>query len=323
MFCLCRRPRPHPEEALAFAFANLQLEDHQRVVLNERYLSVIMSFSTRVKRIDWMFNITRFVVTVGSLVVPALISIQYIKNVWWTDTDTFQVQIYWATWVISILVTVFNGISQMYRFDKKYYFLHTTLELLKSEGWQYIALTGKYAGKEGAPTTHFGQFVVFYHNAERIKLRQVEEEYYKFTDLPNTTQPTNGKPTQSQGTTPSAQQQVPQQERSLFDRWLGDMRSPQMRRAGLQPRYKPQESQRALDGANASAPEIPRTASNGSVSVLDSVPEEATTRTAVVQTTSVSEIPQNIVVSVVPNQPAQRVRTPVKYGNLEPKKRTP
>jgi hypothetical protein len=322
MFCLCRN-RPRPEEALIFAFGNLQLDEYQVIVLNERYIRVIQSFSTRVKRIDWMFNLTRFITTAGSLLVPALISIQYIKNVWWTDIDSFQVQVYWATWFLSVLVTLSNGLSQIYRFDKKYYFLHTTLELLKSEGWQYIALTGKYAGKDGAPSTHFNQFVVFYHNAERIKLRQVEEEYYKFTDLPNTTQPTNGKPTQTQGTTPSAQQQVPPQEKSLFDRWLGDMRSPQMRRGGLQPRIRQQESQRALDGAVASTPEIPRTPSGGRVSVLDTLPEEASPRATVVQTTSVSEIPQNIVVSVVPDQPAQRIRTPAKYGNLEPKKRTP
>lgn len=321
MFCLCRN-RPRPEEALVFAFGNLQLDEYQLIVLNERYIRVIQSFSTRVKRIDWMFNLTRFITTAGSLLVPALISIQYIKNVWWTDIDSFQVQVYWSTWFLSVLVTLSNGLSQIYRFDKKYYFLHTTLELLKSEGWQYIALTGKYAGKDGSPSTHFNQFVVFYHNAERIKLRQVEEEYYKFTDLPNTTQPTNGKPTQTQGTTPSAQQQVPPQEKSLFDRWLGDMRSPQMRRAGLQPRIRQQESQRALDGAAASTPEIPRTSSNGSVSMLDSVPEEASTGPAVVQATSVSAIPQNIVVSILPNEPNKRIRTSAKYGNLEPKKGT-
>jgi hypothetical protein len=65
--------------------------------------------------------------------------------------------------------------------DKKYYFLNTTLERLRSEGWQYFSLTGRYSGhlvKHGPPS-HANQFVFFTHYTEKIKMKQVEEEYYK------------------------------------------------------------------------------------------------------------------------------------------------
>jgi hypothetical protein len=72
----------------------------------------------------------------------------------------------------------------LFKIDKKFYFLHTTYEQLMSEAWQYIHLSGKYSGyylKGGTPT-HQNQYVFFCHNLEKIKLKQVEEEYYKLMD---------------------------------------------------------------------------------------------------------------------------------------------
>jgi len=55
------------------------------------------------------------------------------------------------------------------------------LERLRSEGWQYVGLTGRYSGHliGNRPPTHQNQFVYFTHYIEKIKMKQVEEEYYK------------------------------------------------------------------------------------------------------------------------------------------------
>jgi hypothetical protein len=68
--------------------------------------------------------------------------------------------------------------------DKRYYYLHTCLEQLHSEGWQYIELSGKYSGfnTPNIPPTHSNQFVFFSHAVEKIRMRQVEEEYFKLID---------------------------------------------------------------------------------------------------------------------------------------------
>ncbi len=77
-----------------------------------------------------------------------------------------------------------NGIFTLLKVDKKYYFLHTTTELLYSEGWQFLSLTGKYSAggnllRQGETHNHISLFPAFCHYVEKIKLRQVEEEYYK------------------------------------------------------------------------------------------------------------------------------------------------
>jgi hypothetical protein len=72
--------------------------------------------------------------------------------------------------------------------DKRYYYLNTCLEQLHSEGWQYIELSGKYSGFHipNAVPTHANQFVFFCHAIEKIRMKQVEEEYFKLIDAQNT-----------------------------------------------------------------------------------------------------------------------------------------
>jgi hypothetical protein len=74
----------------------------------------------------------------------------------------------------------------LYKIDKKYYFLNTTLGRLRSEGWQYFSLTGRYSGHliHHNNPTHRNQFVYFTHYIEKIKMKQVEEEYYKAEEKP-------------------------------------------------------------------------------------------------------------------------------------------
>ena len=116
-----------------------------------------------------------FIITVGSLFVPALLSIQN-SNTSTLISANFSAQMYWATFIVSLLVTIFNGILTLFKIDKKFYFLTTTLERLRTEGWQYFGLTGRYSN---TGSTHANQFIYFTHQIEKIKMKQVEEEYYK------------------------------------------------------------------------------------------------------------------------------------------------
>lgn len=167
------------------------LSNLQKNILRERYIFVLHDFNRRCNYYSILYHIGHFIITVGSLIVPALMSIQY------ADTgagviQNFQAVIYWVTWVISLLVTTCNGVITLFKVDKKYFFLHTTCERLRSEGWQYFELTGRYSGQlinyEVIPN-HANQFIFFSHAVEKIKMRQIEEEYYKQEDTHANPQP--------------------------------------------------------------------------------------------------------------------------------------
>lgn len=181
----------HPSFELALQ--KTKLEELQKIILQQRYLHVLQSFEKRCYRLAFLFHLLRILVSIGSLIVPALLSIQYSDTSSTTtikDPDSFAYEIYWATWVISLLVTTSNGILTVFKIDKKYYFLHTTMEQLRSEGWQYLELSGRYSGfyTPGTPPTHMNQFIYFCHAVEKIKMHQVEEEYFKLTEPASQTQ---------------------------------------------------------------------------------------------------------------------------------------
>jgi hypothetical protein len=177
---------------------DLTLTEVQKQIIQIRYLSILENFQRRSRNYSYIFFSGHFIVTVGSLFVPALLSIQNSdKSFTFTNTE-FDVHMYWAAFVISLLVTIFNGILTLFKVDKKYYFLNTTLERLRSEGWQYFSLTGRYDGRllKNETPNHLNQFVHFTHYVEKIKMKQVEEEYYKadekLAQAPNTTTTNQG-----------------------------------------------------------------------------------------------------------------------------------
>jgi hypothetical protein len=164
------------------------LTPNQITYLINRYIAVTESLHRRTLFFAYEFHIGRTIITVGSLFVSSLLSIQYINTGGSVDAaKTTPPVIFWITWLLSLLVTICNGILTLFKVDKKYYFLHTTHEQLKSQVWQYLHLTGKYGGHytKGHIPTHANQYIYFCHNMEKIKLKQVEEEYYKLVDTQN------------------------------------------------------------------------------------------------------------------------------------------
>ncbi len=163
---------------------NVNLTPLQHSVLEKRYIQLVHEFQFRCLVLAILFHTSRTIVTVGSLVVPALLSIQYTDASPASTTYSTSYQIYWVTWVISLLVTTCNGLQNIFKLEKKYYFLHTTMEHLRSEGWQYLQLSGRYSGffTPSEVPSHENQFVFFCSSIEKIKMKQVEEEYWKVNE---------------------------------------------------------------------------------------------------------------------------------------------
>lgn len=181
-----------PASVFNEAIRQMNIDELSKLVLYNRYISLLRDYERRCIFYAFIYHLCRILVTVGSLIVPALLSIQYTNTgaapTQANSSTNFQFEIYWATWIISLLVTTSNGIATAFKIEKKYYFLHTTLEQLRSEGWQFIMLTGRYSGFYTHPEkpTHANQYVFFCHTVEKIKMKQVTEEYFKIEDQKDT-----------------------------------------------------------------------------------------------------------------------------------------
>ena len=172
---------------------NIDLPLIQKQHIQARYINMLENFKKRVRKYSIIFFTGHFVITVGSLFVPALLSIQN-SNVNFS-IDGYSIPVYIITFIVSLLVTIFNGILTLFKIDKKYYFLNTIMERLRSEGWQYLGLSGRYSGKlQNIVPTHSNQFLYFTHQIEKIKMKQVEEEFYKTNDPESKEQQPGAKP---------------------------------------------------------------------------------------------------------------------------------
>lgn len=166
------------------ALENTSLTPLQHSILERRYINLVNQFAFRCLMLSILYHSTRTIVTVGSLIVPALLSIQYTDATPGASVGSMSYQIYWVTWVISLLVTTCNGIQSIFKIEKKYFFLHTVMEQLRSEGWQFLELSGRYSGfyTPNETPTHENQFIFFCACVEKIKMKQVEEEYWKVNE---------------------------------------------------------------------------------------------------------------------------------------------
>lgn len=145
----------------------------QRHLIKERYRFLMSEYRHRCRLYSTMFYVFRLMMTVGSLAVPALLTIQ--------NTPGASVAMYWVTWVISLAVTTSNGIMLLFKIDKRFFMMHATIERLRSETWQFVELAGRYSGHytHPNPPTHSNQFVYYCTQVEKIHMKRVDEEYIK------------------------------------------------------------------------------------------------------------------------------------------------
>jgi hypothetical protein len=154
----------------------------QKDTVKYRYRFMIRDYRRRCFLFSILFYVLKITMTVGSLSVPALLSIQS-----GTSNDR---SMYWLTWGLSLAVTTANGIMTLFKLDKRFLTLHATAERLRTETWQYIMLAGRYSGHHGhGRPTHKNQYVYYCSQLEKIHMKQIDEEYIKTSDGDKPQQP--------------------------------------------------------------------------------------------------------------------------------------
>ena len=143
----------------------------ERNILKSRFLSEVLSYEDRTNHTKKYYNAFRFLVTTGSILLPAILSMGQMDPA--KLPKNFENISYWCSWSISIMVTGCNGFLQLFSLDKNYFEYAITTEQLKTEGWQYFQLSGKYEEYED----HNEAYKPFCKSIENIKRKQVEKEF--------------------------------------------------------------------------------------------------------------------------------------------------
>ncbi len=147
-------------------------EGANKELIKLRFLDEVEYYEKKRDYAKRFYNIFRFTVTTGSIILPAILSIgQMDPNKLPTNFDQVT---YWSSWSISLIVTISNGFLQLFSLDKNYFNYSLTVEQLKTEGWQFFGLSGKY---EDYKKHDMKSYKTFCKNIENIKRKQIENEY--------------------------------------------------------------------------------------------------------------------------------------------------
>jgi hypothetical protein len=142
-----------------------------RGILKSRFLSEVVEYERRKLKTKKYYDVFRFIVTTGSILLPAILSLGQMDPA--KLPKHFDQWTYWASWTISLMVTASNGFLQLFSLDKNYFEYALTTEQLKTEGWQFFQLSGKYEDDK----SHKEAYKDFSKSIENIKRKQVEKEY--------------------------------------------------------------------------------------------------------------------------------------------------
>ena len=144
---------------------------YDKAILKHRFLDEITYYEKKRDDTKKYYNIFRFIVTTGSILLPAILSVGQMDPA--KLPRNFENISYWITWTISLMVTASNGFLQLFSLDKNYFTYAIVTEQLKTEGWQFFELAGKYEDFKN----HNEGYRTFCKSIESIKRKQVEQEF--------------------------------------------------------------------------------------------------------------------------------------------------
>lgn len=142
----------------------LGLDDLQKHFLRSRWLDQVLWMEGRANSAKLLYYALRLTTIIGGVLIPALINVKV--------TAGAASVITWVTFGISLLVAISAGIEGFFRYGEHWRHYRMTVELLKSEGWQFFQLTDRYR--------RFGSHARAYHLfASRVeKLTKLEVGAY-------------------------------------------------------------------------------------------------------------------------------------------------
>jgi hypothetical protein len=155
-----------------------ELSELNKMLLRKRFIPILKTMELEMKRVSTGFTLFQIVTTLGSIVVPALLSIEdrnFSFNTTNLDLERQSHNLYWTTWAISIAVTISNAFNQLLGLEKKYIIRNIHLSQMKKEGWSFLEKSGNVYGKDPSKTRN-ELIYIFWKRVETLRPNQVKND---------------------------------------------------------------------------------------------------------------------------------------------------
>lgn len=135
----------------------------QKDIIKLRYVGLLNDAMSEQLQFHIMFVLLNFIISVSTVAATALIAVGKIPNV-------SENIVFWFTLGFSAANTLATKLMDAFGVTKKYLFGEVYVEKLSSEGWAFVAGTGRY--KDAADMD--AQFALFCERIEQLHLKSLE-----------------------------------------------------------------------------------------------------------------------------------------------------
>lgn len=139
----------------------LPLSRLEKEIVRQRYLKIVEIAESEYRVTQILFLLLSNVITIASVLITAFVSFDRMS--------TGNSALLWTTWGLSIALTLANKWMYSFNINKKYVLNVAFLQKLHSEGWCFVAGTGRYDELD-----YGSRFKVFCQRIEKLKLKCIE-----------------------------------------------------------------------------------------------------------------------------------------------------
>ncbi len=140
--------------------ASLDLPELNKEFMRARWLEQIIWMEEKALDALWWYRVLRLATIIGGVIVPALVS--------WTVGDGDDL-IKTLTFIVSLVVALSAAVEEFFRYGERWRHYRSTVESLKSEGWQFLQLSGPYIDM-----THSKAYPAFATRVEELSREEVD-----------------------------------------------------------------------------------------------------------------------------------------------------
>ncbi|MGE3976629.1 MAG: DUF4231 domain-containing protein [Nitrospira sp.] len=141
--------------------ASLDLPELNKEFMRARWLELVIWMDGKAQESVWWYRRLRLATIVGGVIVPALVSL----NV----GDDVAPLVKTLTFIVSLAVALSAAVEEFFRHGDRWRHYRRMTESLKSEGWQFLQLSGAYANQ-----THIQAYPTFAARVEELSREEVE-----------------------------------------------------------------------------------------------------------------------------------------------------
>ena len=141
--------------------AKIELPELNKQFMRARWLELVLWMEQRALNALWWYRVLRLATIIGGVIVPALVGLS-VSDGWETATKVL-------TFFISLVVALSAAVDGFYRYGERWRHYRSMVELLKSEGWQFLQLSGTYAKQ-----THEQAYPAFAARVEELSREEVK-----------------------------------------------------------------------------------------------------------------------------------------------------